>query len=67
MRDTNLPPDSFVNHMEDFQLDLDEICIMANDGSLMIIGGSDRKKHENRLDESRLSLTLIRIGNAAGN
>ena len=67
MRETNLPPDSFVKHMDHFQLNLDKICIMANDGSLMIIGLRDRKKHENRLDDSRLSLTLIIIGNAAGN
>ena len=40
---------------------------MENYGSLMIIGGRDRKKHEKRLDDSRLSLTLIRIENAAGN
>ena len=67
IRGTNLPPDSFVNHMEHFQLNLDDICIMANYGSPMIIGGRDRKKHEKRLDDSRLSLMLIRIGNAAEN
>ena len=67
MQETNLPPDSFVNHMENFHLNLDKICIVENDGSLMIIGGSNRKKHEKRLYESRLSLTLIRIGNDDGN
>ena len=67
MRETNLPPDSFVNHMDHFQLNLDEICVMANDGSLMIIGGRDRNKHKKRLDDSRLSLTLIKVGNADGN
>ena len=40
---------------------------MENDGSLMIIGGRNRKKYEKRLDDSRLSLMPIRIGNAAGN
>ena len=45
MRETNLPPNSFVNHMEHFQINLDKIYIMANDGSLMIIGGRDRKKY----------------------
>ena len=40
---------------------------MANDGSIMIVGGGNRNKHEKRLDDSRLSLTLIIIGNAAGN
>ena len=53
--------------MEHFQLNLDESCIVSNYGSLMIIGGSDRKKHKKRLDDSLLSLTLIRIGNASGN
>ena len=33
----------------------------------MVIGGSNIKKHKNRLDESRLSLTMIIIGNASGN
>ena len=40
---------------------------MENHGLFMIIGGSNRKKHEKRLDDSRLSLTLVRIGNAAVN
>ena len=67
MRETYLPPDSFVNRMEHFQLNLDERCVVSNYGSLMIIGGSDRKKHENRLHDSRLSLTLIIIGISAVN
>ena len=67
MQETNLPPDSFVNHMENFQINLDESCFMENDGSLMIIGGSNRKKHENRLYESHISIMLIRIGNDYGN
>ena len=50
MRETNLPPGSFLNHMEHFQINLDERCIMVNYGSLMIIGRRDRKKHKNRLD-----------------
>ena len=53
--------------MEHFQINLEESCIMANDWLLIIIGGCDRKEHEKRLDDSQLSLTLIRIGNAAGN
>ena len=40
---------------------------MENDGSLMIIGRRDIKKNEKRLDDSRLSLTLIRIRNSDGN
>ena len=67
IRETNLTPDIFVNRMDHLQLNLDKIFIMVNDGSLIIIGGSDRKKHEKRLDDSRLSLTLIRIGNYDGN
>ena len=67
IQETNISPDIFVNYMEHFQIFLDESCIIANDGSLMIIGGHDRKKHEKKLDNSRLSLMLIIIGNAAGN
>ena len=67
MREINLLPDSFVYHIEHFQLSLDESCIMANDVSLIIISGRDRKKHEKWLDDSRFSLTLINIGNADGN
>ena len=53
--------------MENFHLNLDEICIVENDGSLMIIGGRKRKKHEKWLYESHLSLMLIRIRNGDGN
>ena len=45
IQETNLPSDSFVNHMEHFQINLDKSCIMENDGSLVIIGECDRKKH----------------------
>ena len=65
MRTTNLPTDKFESLIEHFQLNLDETCVMANDGTLHIVAGH-RSKTEKRSDDSRLSLTAIRIGNAGG-
>jgi hypothetical protein len=67
MRITNLPLDRFAKLIEHFQLNLDETCIMANAGSLFIIASQAKSKTEKRNHDSRISLTAIRIGNAAGN
>jgi hypothetical protein len=65
MRTANLPPDKFASLIEHFQLNLDETCVMASDGILHIVA-RHRSKMEKRSDNSRLSLTAIRIGNAGG-
>ncbi len=45
---------------------LDETCFRAEDGVLKIIGSNERKKHEKNTSDSRLSITVVRIGSAAG-
>ena len=47
-----------------FMLNLDETCIMANEGSVRIVGDMDIKKHEKIMDDTRLSITIVRVGSA---
>ena len=49
-----------------FVLNLDETCIMSNEGNLRVIGSSLKKKHEKRVDDLKKSVTVIRIGSAGG-
>jgi hypothetical protein len=65
MRTTTPPTDIFDSLIEHFQLNLDETCVMASDGTLKIVAGH-HSKMEKRSDDSRLSLTAIRIGSAGG-
>lgn len=45
----------------------DETCLLASDGEVRIIGDKQKKKHEKRKDDSRMSITLYRTGSVAGN
>ena len=47
-------------------INLDESCIMANDRKLRVLGCAERKKHERNMDDSRVSITILRMGCAAG-
>ena len=66
MRSVNTPSSSFVNLHEHFQLNLDESCFMCNDGILKIIGAADKRHHDKNTSDSRVSITVVRCGNAAG-
>eukprot|EP00978_Attheya_sp_CCMP212_P031727 scaffold120920_cov35-Attheya_sp.AAC.1 len=44
----------------------DESCMMASAGELSIVGSMDRKKHEKKIADSRVSITLYRTGSVAG-
>ena len=62
----NQPTEHFKIVRAYFMLNLDETCIMSNAGLLKVIGSADKKKHEKIVDDSRDSITAIRIGSAAG-
>ena len=45
---------------------MDEICFLCNEGELRIIGDNDKPCHEKNCSDSRLSITVFRVGSAAG-
>ena len=45
----------------------DETCLLASDGEVRIIGDKQKKKHEKRKGDSRMSITMYRTGSVAGN
>jgi hypothetical protein len=44
----------------------DEECLLASDGNVSVIGDKQKKKHEKRSADSRVSITLYRTGTAGG-
>lgn len=63
----NLPAEDFMGVRAHFMLNLDETCVMASDGNLKVIADGSRKKQEKNSDDNRDSITIVRVGNAAGN
>ena len=59
-------PEEFADIMEHFFWNLDEECFLASDGNVRIIGDAAKCKHEIESGSSRISITLLRCGNAAG-
>jgi hypothetical protein len=49
-----------------FTMGLDEESHAASAGSSYVVGARSKKKHENHNDESRMSITGVHIGTAAG-
>ena len=66
LRKTNSPCDIFIIHDHYFRLNLDETCFLCNEGELKIIGGNDKPRHVKNCSNSRFSITVLRVGIAAG-
>jgi hypothetical protein len=64
--DVNLPRLDFMKLRAHFMLNLDETGVQLNDGIINIVGSANRKKHEKNMDDCRDSITIIRMGSAAG-
>jgi hypothetical protein len=62
----NQPSEKFKNLHAHFTINLDKTSVLANDGNIRVIGAADRKKHEKNVDDSRTSITIVRIGSASG-
>lgn len=67
-RNTGLIPDgkTFGEVMPHYIIGGDETCFLACSGDVNIIGDKDKKKHEQTVGNSRVSVTLYRTGSAAG-
>ena len=46
MRMTNSTHDIFIRYYHHFQLNLDETCLLCNEGELRIIGGNNKTRHK---------------------
>ena len=58
---------SFPWVMEHFIIGLDEMCLMSDaHGDLRVIAAADKKKHEKLLQDSRVSITIVRTGTVGG-
>ena len=66
LRWKNSPCDIFIRYAHYFQLNLDETCFLCNEGELRIIGGNDKPCHDKNCSDLRFSITVLRVGSAAG-
>ena len=53
---------TFVDDENHFWVFLDETCLMANQGEVIILGDKEKKKHEKNVNDSRESITMVRVG-----
>ena len=58
--------EEFMKLKDCFMVNLDESCFMGSEGVLRVIGSAARKKHEKNTSDSRQSITIVRVGSAAG-
>ena len=49
-----------------FQLNLDETCLLFNEGELKILGINDKPRQEKNYSDSRFSVIVLRVGSVAG-
>ena len=66
LRRMNMPQAEFERLAPSFQLNLDETCFLCSEGNLRVIGEKERRFHDNNMGDSRFSITVLRVGNAAG-
>ena len=52
--------------MDHFIGNLDESCFMISDGEIKVIASASKKKTEKRTDDTRESITTVRIGLCSG-
>ncbi len=58
--------EEFLKLKDSFTVNLDETCFMASKGVLRVLGSAARKKHEKNTSDSCQSITVVRVGSAAG-
>ena len=66
MRRTNSPRDIFIRYAHYFQLNLDETCLLYNEGELSIIGGNNKPCHDKNCSDLRFSIIVCQVGSALG-
>ena len=66
-RRVNKPTEEYLSKEDFFFGNLDETCLMANaDGTVRVIASASKKKTEKNTDDSRASITSLRIGLSSG-
>jgi hypothetical protein len=66
MQRLNLPSDEYEKVQAHFVGNVDETCMLGNDGTIKIIASRSRSKTEKNTDDFRKSITIVRSGVAAG-
>jgi hypothetical protein len=66
-RRLNLPTEEFDKVCDSFFGNLDESCFMTNsDGKVKVVASNEKRKTEKITDDSRQSITSVRVGMASG-
>lgn len=67
LRELNADVPDFESIIDHFVSNLDEECVMASGYNKTVVGSKSKVKHDDTRGTSRISITLVRCGNAAGN
>jgi hypothetical protein len=62
----NQPTEEYVKLQPHFQINLDKMGVLGSTGILQVVGSAEIKKHEKNTQDNCDSITIIRIGSAAG-
>jgi len=60
------PQGEFIKKAHYCQINLDETCFIASEGTLKVLADAGRKKHNVNVADCRESITCLRVGSAAG-
>ena len=66
LQQTKSPCDIFNRFDHYFQLILDGTRFLCNYGELKVVGIKDKPRHDKNCSDSRFSITVLRVGIAAG-
>ena len=58
--------EEFMKLKDCFTINLDKSCFMASEEVLRVTGSAAQKKHKKNTSDSRQSITIVRVGSAAG-
>ena len=66
LRRLNKPSNVFKELEEHFWGNLDETCLMSNEGTVKVVAAAEKRKIEKVMDDNRISITAVRVGFASG-
>ncbi|KAL9190571.1 hypothetical protein ACHAXT_000277 [Thalassiosira profunda] len=55
----------FESKKDFFTCNLDEMCVIASDGTVRVLGAAEKRKQEKNMADCRDSITTVRVGSAA--
>ncbi len=62
----NIPSALWLPLRSHFMCNVDEASVLGSEGTVKVLGDAEQKKHQKNLEDNHDSITIVRVGNAAG-